>query len=107
MITHALDVGVPASRVAGDEAYGANPHLRVALEKRQVGYVLAVARDHQITTRTGTFRADALIKKLPRRALQKLSASAGAKGHRFYDWALADLADNRPGHHQLLVRRNR
>lgn len=91
--------------VASDEVYGANPHLRTALEKRQVGYVLAVARDHQTTTRAGTFRADALIKKLPRRAWQQLSA--GAKGHRFYDWALADPADDRPGHHQLLVRRNR
>ncbi|WP_443057585.1 IS701 family transposase [Streptomyces sp. IBSBF 2806] len=107
MITRALDVGVPASWVAGDEVYGANPHLRTALEKRQVGYVLAVARDHQITTHAGMFRADAMIKELPRRAWQKLSAGAGAKGHRFYDWALADLADDRPGHHQLLVRRNR
>ncbi|MFE2882161.1 IS701 family transposase [Streptomyces sp. NPDC059272] len=107
MITRALDVGVPASWVAGDEVYGANPHLRTALEKRQVGYVLAVARDHQITTRAGTLRADTLIKKLPRRAWQKLSAGAGAKGHRFYDWALADHADDRPGYHQLLVRRNR
>lgn len=53
------------------------------------------------------FRADALIRKLPRRAWQKLSAGAGAKGHRFYDWALVDLADDRPGHHQLLVRRSR
>ncbi|MGW2964923.1 IS701 family transposase [Streptomyces sp. NPDC001220] len=107
MITRALDVGVRASWMAGDEVYGANPHLRTALGKRQVGYVLAVARDHQITTHAGTFRADALIRKLPRRAWQKLPAGAGAKGHRFYDWALADLADGRPGHHQLLVRRNR
>lgn len=107
MITRALDVGVPASWVAGDEVYGADPHLRTALEKRQVGYVLAVARGHQITTRAGTFRADALIRKRPRRAWQKLSAGAGAKGHRFYDWALVDLADDRPGHHQLLARRSR
>lgn len=107
MITRALDVGVSASWVAGDEVYGANPHLRTALEKRQVGYVLAVARDHQIATRAGTFRADVLVKKLPRRAWQKLSAGAGAKGHRFYDWVLADLADDRLDRHQLLVRRNR
>jgi hypothetical protein len=44
---------------------------------------------------------------LPRRAWQKLSAGAGTKGHRFYDWALAETADDRPGHHQLLVGRNR
>ncbi|MFI5775173.1 IS701 family transposase [Streptomyces sp. NPDC051658] len=107
MIGRALDAGVLASWVAGDEVYGGNPHLRTALEKRQVGYVLAVARDHQITTHAGRLRADTLVKRLPRRAWQKLSAGAGAKGHRFYDWALADITDDQPGHHQLLVRRNR
>jgi hypothetical protein len=45
--------------------------------------------------------------KVPRRAWQKLSAGAGAKGHRFYDWAVIDLAEPRPGSHRLLVRRNR
>lgn len=107
MIGRALDAGVAASWVAGDEVYGGNPHLRTELEKRQIGYVLAVACDHQITTRAGKFRADALVKKLPKRAWQKLSAGDGAKGHRFYDWALTDIADDRPGHHQLLIRRNR
>ncbi|WP_435272656.1 hypothetical protein [Streptomyces parvulus] len=36
-----------------------------------------------------------------------MSAGAGAKGHRFYDWAVIDLAEPRPGSHQLLIRRNR
>lgn len=44
---------------------------------------------------------------MPKRAWQTLSAGAGAKGHRFYDWALIDLAEPRPGSHQLLIRRNR
>ncbi|MFB8267417.1 IS701 family transposase [Streptomyces sp. NPDC055955] len=107
MIGRALDAGVPASWVAGDEVYGSNPHLRTVLEGREVGYVLAVACDHQITTPAGKFRADALVKKTPKRAWQKLSAGAGAKGPRFYDWALADIADDRPGRRHLLVRRNR
>jgi SRSO17 transposase len=107
MIGRALDAGVPASWVAGDEVYGGNPHLRTVLEGRQVGYVLAVACDHQIMTRAGKFRADVLVKKLPKRVWQKLSVGAGAKGYRFYDWALADIADDRPGHRHLLVRRNR
>jgi SRSO17 transposase len=107
MVARALDAGVSAPWVAGDEVYGGNPHLRTALEERQVGYVLAVACDHQITTRAGKLRADALVEKLPNRAWQKLSAGAGAKGHRFYDWALADIIDSRPGHRHLLVRRNR
>ncbi|MFJ9012568.1 IS701 family transposase [Streptomyces canus] len=107
MIGRALNSGVLVSWVAGDEVYGSNPHLRTALEQRQLGYVLAVACDHHITTRAGRVRADALVKRLPRRAWQKLSAGAGAKGHRYYDWALADIADEEPGHRHLLVRRNR
>ncbi|MEV8569832.1 IS701 family transposase [Streptomyces sp. NPDC051322] len=107
MIGRALDADVPVSWVAGDEVYGGNPHLRTALEARRMGYVLAVACDHQITTRVGKIRADALVTKLPKRAWQKLSAGAGAKGHRFYDWALAEITDARPGHRHLLVRRNR
>jgi SRSO17 transposase len=107
MIGRALDAGVPASWVAGDEVYGGNPLLRASLEGREVGYVLAVARDHQILTRAGKFRADALVKQLPKRAWQKFSAGTGAKGRRFYGWALVDIADDRPGHRHLLVRRNR
>ncbi|MFD5574255.1 IS701 family transposase [Streptomyces cadmiisoli] len=67
MIGCALDAGVPASWVAGDEVCGAirtcEPSWRDA-----IGYVLAVARDHQITTRAGKLRADTLVKKLPKRA---------------------------------------
>ncbi|NVI86433.1 IS701 family transposase [Actinomadura sp. BRA 177] len=107
MIGRALDAGVIASWVTGDEVYGGNPHLRTDLERRGIGYVLAVACDHRLATHGGKFRADALVKKLPKRAWQKLSAGAGAKGQRFYDWALADIANQGPGHHQLLVRRNR
>ena len=45
--------------------------------------------------------------RCPERAWQKLSAGRGAKGHRFYDWAVIDLADPAPGSRQLLIRRNR
>ncbi len=37
MIIRALDAGVPAAWVAGDEVYGANPKLRAALEARGIG----------------------------------------------------------------------
>jgi SRSO17 transposase len=107
MIGRFLDAGHRAPWVAGDEVYGGNPHLRAALEKRGCGYVLAVARTHEVPTGAGKFRAEALAKKLPKRAWQKLSAGAGAKGHRFYDWAVIDLIRSAPGSHQLLIRRNR
>jgi hypothetical protein len=59
--------------------------LRAALEAQQTGYVLAVACDHQIPTHAGKLRADALARKLPKRAWQQRSAGTGAKGLRFYD----------------------
>ena len=37
MITRALDAGVPASWVAGDEVYGADPKLRACLEASGIG----------------------------------------------------------------------
>jgi SRSO17 transposase len=48
MIARALDAGVPAAWVTGDEVYGANPGLRAELETRGIGYVLAVACDHRV-----------------------------------------------------------
>lgn len=107
MITRFLDAGHHAPWAAGDEVYGGNPKLRAALEERGTGYVLAVACPAEVTTPAGKFRADTLAKKLPKRARQKLSAGAGAKGHRFYDWAVIDLADPGPSSRQLLIRRNR
>ena len=49
MIARALDAGVPAGWVAGDEVYGADPQLRADLHARKLGYVLAVASNHRVT----------------------------------------------------------
>ncbi len=107
MIGRFLDAGHRVGWVAGDEVFGGNPKLRSALEERGTSYVLAVACSAEVTTGAGKFRVDALVAKVPKRAWQKLSAGAGVKGHRFYDWAVIDLAEARPGSHRLLIRRNR
>jgi SRSO17 transposase len=112
MLARALDAGVPAGWVAGDEVYGNDPALRAGLEARGVGYVLAVACDHPVATAVGKQRADVLVARLPRRAWQRLSAGRGAKGHRFYDWAwisITGTGDDAPvgGYRWLVVRRHR
>lgn len=61
----------------------------------------------EVPTGAVKFRAEALARKVPKRARQKLSAGRGAKGRRFYDWAVIDLAEPAPGCHRLLIRRNR
>jgi SRSO17 transposase len=112
MLTRALNAGVPARWVAGDEVYGADPALRAELEFLQVGYVLAVGCDRRVPTGAGLMRGDAVTAGLPRHAWQRLSAGAGAKGQRLYDWALVTLTP--PTHSDgdtacwwLLVRRHR
>jgi len=113
MICRALDAGVPAAWVTGDEIYGNSPGLRAELEARGVGYVLAVACDHRVRFGGTTHRADALLTKVPARAWQCVSAGTGAKGHRLYDWSFVRLDHDHPapdgqaGRHWLLVRRNR
>jgi SRSO17 transposase len=104
----ALDAGAPAAWAAGDEVYGDNPKLRTALEERGLGYVLAVSCTHRVLTVAGPQRADHLATRVPRRAWQKLSAGRGAKGHRWYDWALVAITTGDPkGHQHLMIRRNR
>ena len=59
------------------------------------------------TTHAGKHPAKALARRLPSRAWNRLSAGVGAKGHRWYDWALIDVTDPEiPGGHALLVRRS-
>jgi SRSO17 transposase len=106
MILDALDAGVPASFVAGDEVYGADPALRAALEKRRVGYVLAVACSHRVPGPSGSERADEITARLPRRSWQQRSAGNGTKGPRWYSWALVKISTDQSGHHWLLIRRN-
>jgi SRSO17 transposase len=93
MLTRALDAGVPAAWVAGDEVYGQYSKLRVMLEERGVGYVLAVPVNQHVHTRLKgqlvEIRADALAARLPTQAWKKISAGRGAKGPRVYHWARA------------------
>lgn len=108
MITRALDAGTPASWVAGDEVYGNDPRLRGEIAGRGLGFVLAVAKDHRIATGIGVRRAIDLAVRLPKQAWQRLSAGNGAKGPRWYDWALVDTTDPAvaTGSNWLLIRRN-
>src|SRR5215218_10695699 len=93
MLSRALEAGVPAAWVTGDEVYGADPALRAELEARGIGYVLTVACDHRVVAGGDTYRADALGRRVPARAWQCVSAGKGAKGHRLYDWAFICLDD--------------
>lgn len=110
MITAALDASVPAGWVAGDEVYGADPKLRQTLQQRGIGYVLGIGANRTVITGAGAERVDVLTGSLPRHAWQHRSAGVGAKGDRWYSWALIDITDSdndaAAGQHHLLVRRS-
>ena len=109
MIGRAIDAGAPAGWVAADEVYGQDPELRAELARRGLGYVLAMPKSHPVLTPAGPYPAAELAKRLPARAWQRISAGPGAKGPRWYDWALIEAADpavtEGDGPHWLLIRR--
>jgi SRSO17 transposase len=113
MLERALDAGVPCGWVTGDEVYGGDRHLRLWLESREQSFVLAVAKNEPLWWQGPTYvRADKIAESLPARAWRRLSAGAGAKGERLYDWALTPLwrlqitPEERRFGHYLLVRRS-
>jgi SRSO17 transposase len=112
MLARALDAGVPAGWVAGDEVYGGDRRLRVWLEERGVAHVLAVKRTEPVWAATACgpaqVKAEDLVAAVPADAWRRLSAGAGAKGPRFYDWtrvAIRPLADPTRGYWLLARRR--
>ena len=109
MITRAVDAGVPAAWVAGDEVYGADPRLRATIRGHGLGYVLQVAANRRVSTAAGPIRVDQLPALLPSWAWQRRSAGAGSKGHRFYSWAWIAIQPEHTGdagEDHLLIRRN-
>ena len=111
MLTRALDAGVPAGWVAADEVYGQHSGLRLALEERGMPYVLAVpVNQYTIAAadaRIAQTRVDALSAALPEAAWTRLSAGAGAKGPRIYDWARVPIRPfSEPDRYWLLIRRS-
>ncbi|WJE02391.1 IS701 family transposase [Streptomyces antimycoticus] len=107
MIEAALDAGITASWVTGDEAYGQDPQLHAALKVRGIGYVLAVACSTRVRINHGRTpaRADTLAGRLPTTAWHRQNAGNGAKGPRYYDWAWIHIGTG--SHRHLLIRRNR
>jgi SRSO17 transposase len=117
MIARALDAGVPCGWVLGDEVYGADGRLRAMLEQRGKPYLLAIRSNDRLEAeldgRVGRHEPGRLARALPPRAWRRLSAGAGTKGERLYDWARVRLARPRdeeggdpPRERWLLARRS-
>jgi SRSO17 transposase len=96
MIERAIAADVPFRWVAGDSIYGVG-EIETALRRAGKGYVLGVNATHPFGSwgdkplRAGT--AEEIARGLGDTAWQRLSAGAGSKGERLYDWAYCELAD--------------
>lgn len=111
MLARALAAGVPFGWVTGDEVYGGDRRLRCWLEEQDVAHLLAIKATEPLWAATdrGPVQVGAadLIAGLPAAAWVTLSAGAGAKGPRRYDWAWVPIRPLRePGKgYWLLARR--
>ncbi len=113
MLERALDAGVPAAWVVGDEVYGSDGALRRALEARGQAYVLAARANQPLSTwppygPPAQTTVSALAAPVPAEAWKRLSCGDGAQGPRLYDWAYQPLrpAVREGWVHALLIRRH-
>ncbi|KAB8182668.1 IS701 family transposase [Nonomuraea phyllanthi] len=107
MILAALDAGVPACWVTGDEVYGQDPCLRAALEARRIGYVLAIAGNRRVDLEGVQVSAAEVATRVADRHWHRYCAGQGGKGPRWYAWAWARIDESEmEGYRWLLIRRN-
>jgi SRSO17 transposase len=94
MLQRAVQAGVPVTWVTGDSVYGGHWPLRHWLEAQPVAYVLAVSPKDTLLNRQGwPYLVKTWLADLPSQGWRRLSAGAGSKGPRLYDWLRLPLAD--------------
>ena len=96
MVDRAIAAGVPFAWVTADTVYGTG-EVEMALRRAGRGYVLSVSATSQFNSWgakpsvAGT--AAEIAGTLDPSAWHRLSAGAGSKGERVFDWAYLELAD--------------
>jgi len=88
MVERAVAAGVPAKWVTADAVYGSDYHFRATAENLRLGYVVGVRADFAVFSGFRQVRARALLAEVPADAWHRLSCGDGAKGPRWYDWAV-------------------
>ena len=87
MIARTLEAGLPVRWVTADEVYGSDWRFRDLLERRGIGYVLAISRQAHFYHKGLRTRVDEHAAGFGKRIWKRLSCGPGAKGERVYDWA--------------------
>jgi SRSO17 transposase len=108
MLERTFQAGVPAAWVTGDSVYGDDRRLRIWLEAQSQAYVLAVSGKEYVWLDWQQRQVKTILATLPADGWTRLSAGAGTKGPRWYDWRWLSVAA--PLHPEwrrwLLVRRS-
>jgi SRSO17 transposase len=109
MLTRAWRQGVTAAWVTGDTVYGHDGKFRRFLEAKGQPYVLAVPSNQPLFDGRSRATVIGVADELPSGAWQRASAGQGAKGPRWYDWAVrpSGPVDERGWQLWLVVRRHR
>lgn len=108
MLERVFAAQVPVRWVTGDSVYGDDRRLRIWLEEREQAYVLAVSGKDSVWIGWRQYQVKTLLAQLPTAGWERLSAGAGAKGPREYDWLRLPIGSGlqEPGRRWLLVRRS-
>jgi SRSO17 transposase len=104
MLERAFDAGVRLAWVTGDSVYGDDRALRGWLEERKQAYVLAVSGKESAWLSNEQRQIKTILAELPAQGWERLSAGAGSKGPRVYDWRRLELsAPTQQGWKRLLL----
>lgn len=93
MLSRAFEAGVVLAFVSGDSVYGDDRALRGWLEQREQAYVLAVSGKEWVWIDHTQQQIKTILSGLPSVGWETLSAGAGSKGPRTYDWLRIQLSD--------------
>jgi SRSO17 transposase len=88
MLERVLRSNLPVRWVTADEVYGSDSKFRRLLENNGLFYVVAISCQQRLFLDGRYDRVDNHAREAPQRAWIKRSCGAGAKGERFYQWAL-------------------
>src|SRR5215203_3521200 len=95
MVERAIAAGVPFAWVTADTVYGVG-EIELALRRAYKGYVLGVTGQHSFWSwgaeAAGSGTAEEIATALVEEDWIRLSAGAGTKGPRLYDWAYLERA---------------
>jgi SRSO17 transposase len=93
MLQRTFAAGVSLAWVTGDSIYGDDRTLRQWLENRNQPYVLAVSGKEAVWLDLKQRQVKTILTELPADGWETLSAGAGSKGPRWYDWLRLELSD--------------